>query len=883
MIKNLKRDVQYYLLANKRFYESMDRYDHKESDYLSQILPKLNADWKILRHGIWINCISKQDFPDQGWKIHLSSLPEHSREMLNVVSNFLIKKGVSFKFLLDKRILAITSSKAWSRGGSGKFITIYPSSEPEFRDLLQQLETMTGHFVGPYILSDKRYKDSKVLYYRYGGLKFTGRLNSRGQKVPVLISPQGEERADMRNPYYTLPDWVEEVFPETPKNEQPGLDNGRFIVEKALSFSNSGGVYLAKDLSTGKEVVIKEARPHIQFAKGIEAIELLRKEYRLLQKLESLAIAPKPVHSFQEWEHFFIVEEYLQAYVPLSDIAAQENIVLSTRPTKQTIAAFLEKYLTICGNLADLIDRLHGAGVVFGDFSINNIMVGAALNVKLIDFEGACDLSSGDKCALFTPGFADDEQMRGGKLTLENDYYAFGSVMLYYLTHLNNVQEIKPEMPAAAVREIIRDFGLPESLGDAIATLRDKNPLNRCSPKLLLSKISNKLSEPVDGLFPKDQPHGDNAALIRGAAEFIINSADYSRKDRLFPADPEVFETNPLSVAHGVTGILLTLSKLAPEHISPEMTAWLLDKPITPKNYPPGLYLGISGIAWGLLELGHTGRAEDTLRLSFNHPLLEKGHGLYYGLAGWGLTNLKFWLKTRKGIYLENAIAAAETLLRSSNKDGDTMCWMEGGKTELGFAHGASGVGLFFLYLHLATQKAAYADAARRALDFDLSNMVATKDEGLSCPKSKEDTKIIYPYLEYGSAGVGMACLRYLNVFGDKKYKLALDKIHIDCDRKYAVFPGRDLGLAGIGEFLWDAHLLTGDGKYKNSAERLAAGIRMFAIQAENGIAFPGNGLFRISCDYATGIAGIASFISRLGTSRKSDFMLDELLKENPL
>jgi hypothetical protein len=85
------------------------------------------------------------------------------------------------------------------------------------------------------------------------------------------------------------------------------------------------------------------------------------------------------------------------------------------------------------------------------------------------------------------------------------------------------------------------------------------------------------------------------------------------------------------------------------------------------------------------------------------------------------------------------------------------------------------------------------------------------------------------------------------------------------------------MGLAGIGDFLLDAWTFTGDDKYLQSAHRVAQGVMAFSVNRE-GIAFPGDSLSRLSCDYGTGSAGIALFLNRLLGRQGSDFLLDELL-----
>src|SRR5262249_59192945 len=133
---------------------------------------------------------------------------------------------------------------------------------------------------------------------------------------------------------------------------------------------------------------------------------------------------------------------------------------------------------------------------------------------------------------------------------------------------------------------------------------------------------------------------------------------------------------------------------------------------------------------------------------------------------------------------------------------------------------------------------------------------VAQEGGGLPWPKGPRADKIVYPYWEYGSAGVGIACLRYSAALGSPRYHEVLERIYLDCDRKYAVYPGRAMGLAGICEFLWDAFQFTGEERFLASALRLADGIRLFALREPEGVAFPCTGA-RIGCAFAVGTAGV--------------------------
>ena len=790
---------------------------------------------------------------------------------------------MSFKFLLDKKTLAITNSKAWSRGGSGKFITIYPNDTAHFKWLLEELYVLTGDFCGPYILSDKRYKDSKVLYYRYGGLRPNSRMNVSGHHIPILVSPEGKQEPDVRTPYYHLPGWVGELFPEKDADTGTGLNNGRYVVEACIHFSNTGGVYLAYDNITKTKVVIKEARAHIHAVTDkVDAAGMLKREYEILKVIEGAGVAPKPVELFKEWEHIFLVEEYLANYVTLHSYAAQDSVLFNAHPTAEQINSYLDRYVSMFRKLADIVEVLHSRNIIIGDFSANNVMINEITrDIKIIDLEGA-HVVGGEAYSIFTHGFSDAAQMKGAVPTRESDYYSFGAIMLYMLTHFNGILGLKPEAKSEVLEMVGYDFGLSGRIKRIIENLMHNIPAKRLKPGVLLNKK-------YDAVLKKPgviKLSGETALLsrraiagmVRSACDFIVSNADYARKDRLFPADPEVFETNPLSLAHGAMGVIYALSKLGRKP-NPEMIEWVRRHKISSLNYPPGLYLGMSGIAWGLLELGDVAGAEAVFEKTFEHPLLTASSSMYVGLAGWGMTNLKFWLATKKEIYINNATKAAELLTASVRNSALGVYWSEpDGTVPLGLAYGGSGIGLFLLYLYKATGNQKYREMAVGALDHDIAHAGEIKNGNISWPQKTGSDDILYPYWEYGSAGIGIVCLRYFRALKDDKYLKMVERIQASCEIKYAIFPGKNIGLAGFGEFLIDAYDITKDVKYKKSANKVASGLKLFAIHKENGVAFPGNGLARISCDYASGGSGIAMFLDRLVSGRPADFMVDELL-----
>lgn len=880
-------------IANNDFYEVIDYYKPDEQDLLNVVKGMLPDDWQFFRNGVWHGCQapseSERPLPMQGWKIHVSSSVGSAVETLEAVVPILREHQVNFKFALDFRILSFMNGKGWVRQGAGKFITIYPVDEEHFKFLIEELYQVTRHLNGPYILSDRRYKDSRAVYYRYGGIKPYGILTHKGEKMHMLLSPGGEKIPDIRRPYFFVPEWTKDPFEDAhraaarpqPDPTQITLKDGRYLVKSVFSFSNSGGVYLAEDRETGQEVVIKEARPMIVTTE--DATELLKKEYKILSKLAHTGIAPKPVDLFQDWEHYYLVQEYLTG-ASLSHYSARNNVMLFTHPTIENTEKFYHAFKTIFLQLAQCLKSLHDNGVIFSDLSPNNIIVKPdTLEIKIIDFESAFEAGEDNPILLYTPGFAYLDQMQGVASTSASDCFAMGAIMHFFLTPVNQLWMLNPRSRFLFVQNVTRDIGFPPAVADLIVGLIDKDASKRPTTEQVVEVLERE--QPLAAPYfsyegaEADPEYREN---VKGIVQYILNVADYTRKDRLFPADGRIFGTNPMSLAHGACGVAYAIKKVG-EELPERVVDWILERNKHPDLYPPGLYIGLSGVAWGMLEIGLGQEARDVLVSTHDHPMLYDSHDVYYGIAGSGMANLRFFMEFQDELFLRKAVEAGDFLLNTAERDERGVFWKEGGEIPLGYGFGASGVALFLLYLYRATGDERFLETGRGALDHDVSYGVSNLEDGLSWPRAVGSNSIVYPYWQFGAAGIGSVALRYHKVLGGEIYRDLLEKIYIETDRKYAVFPGQRLGLSGIGEFLLDAHRFLGDRRYLDSAYKIASGVSLFRIdKKEQGLAFPGDMLRRISCDYMTGSAGVGHFLHRLVTREAGSFNLDGLLTASP-
>jgi lantibiotic modifying enzyme len=250
--------------------------------------------------------------------------------------------------------------------------------------------------------------------------------------------------------------------------------------------------------------------------------------------------------------------------------------------------------------------------------------------------------------------------------------------------------------------------------------------------------------------------------------------------------------------------------------------------------------------------------------------ILERHYSYFHGMAGVGLANLYFYVRTRKMEYLAKANHLADALLKRAQAGDKGRYWEVDKLLHLGLGYGQSGVALFLLRLYELTGREDALLQGRQALEFDLSHGFEIESGVMSFPRAPSETTFV-PYLEEGSAGIAKVSMRY--GIWDR-----MDVILADTHRKYAGFAGLLYGLSSFIDVLTDAYVLSHETRFLEMARRPMAGIRdMYLIEREDGLATPGDGLFRVSCDYATGVAGVLRTLYRFRRCDAADFALDEV------
>lgn len=795
------------------------------------------------------------DLPIQGWKIHVSSNPKEGQTVLEVVSNLLFELSIPFKYVSNVWELIIKNSKYGDRSSSGKFITIYPKDENQFADLLEKLHILLKDFSkGPYILNDKRWLDGNI-YFRYGAFKEMYLIQGAA-KIPAIKSPSGELIPDSRTPYYTVPDFIEEpliIKKMTEEQEQTRatvteFDN--YNIESALHFSNGGGVYVANHVPSNNKVVLKEGRPNAGLdGQGRDAVERLKHEAKILEKLSGLEYVVSFHKIFQEWEHVFLVEEYIRGISLDTWLATSYPFA-----TQQNSSNYCRNVISIIKQLKEALNSIHGRGIGMGDLQPANVIITPENKIKLIDFEAASHAGDLKHSGLMRLGFIGSTD-----LTREqSDWFALLRIVRYMFLPIGPVQDLATDIIKKHDTWIMNQFG-----NQAIELIADIE--NECNKRLIMHQKS-LLSAPKKYFSRADLPQ--IIALIRAG---IVS--DLKLDIKLLSGDIRQYESlgGLINILTGGFGVIMSLMRTGDV---PEIAkSWALK--YSEEEYinqlDNGLFSGKAGIAGVLYELGMVERAKeiyDSIELEINNEDLS----IRTGLAGVGLAfisasylpNLKYLLNRANYIgFLLRDFLEKDVSVNSSDADA----------IPLGLIDGWAGVSLFYSALYQATGENVWIELALRSLEKDISQCVLD-DVGMYQLNDKENSRHM-PYLAGGSAGVGICMIELRHLLKSKRWEIELQGIGAVTSSKCFYSPGLFRGLGGmiLTANSIDIELQTG-GRFLDKALDT---LNLYVLGNEETLFIPGDYCYKLSGDIFSGASGMLLVLSGTGKDKFSWLPLPKL------
>ncbi|WP_395366559.1 class III lanthionine synthetase LanKC [Streptomyces sp. YH02] len=809
---------------------------------------------------------------EQGWKIHVSARLDRAQHVLDTVAGICFSEGVPFKHLSARLFFLFLHHKHAARAQAGKFCAVYPPDTATARRLLERLREALDGEEGPYVLTDRRFRDSRTVHYRYGSFGARSRLRADGTREGLVRDGSGREVVDLRLPAFHLPAGIADPFVEQEEKPHEGPILIRdYEVTRAVRLSNAGGAYQARDRRTGRTVFLKEARAHNGLVfDGTDAQQRLRHEYRVLCELHAAApgVGPEPLDHFTEWEHDFLVTEYV-AGQPLVGWLSRTSPLARADRTAESVGAYYAMCRHLLGALDASLGRLHAVGYRFGDLSLGNVVVTPSGGVRLVDFEAASALSTAPS-GMGTPGFTPPPCLRRNDTDpLSQDRYGMSAVALAFLAPFNEMAEHAPAN-LALLRRDLADMAPPPDLWqratafhvteDRTAGRAQDQAQNRAQDRA--QDQDQDQDAPVRLPSPAEldtDPRGCLTRLADDVAAGLLETADADRPEWAFPPSPEAFRTNNVCLAYGTAGVVHALHRAGvavPEEILERLRR---DTLALRDALPPGLLVGSAGVARVLAGLGRLDEAVDLLRDADGHPLTASCGTLADGRAGVGLAWSALHGLTGESSHLERAAAAGEGLLRTPD-----LTAALGEHDARGLLHGRSGVALFFHRLARDTGEARWLEAGRLLLHQELDRTFPLDDGALSISDDARLTRAM-PYLATGAAGVAAVLTRYVADAPDERCAAALPRlvagIRVSCATKEA---GLYRGLAGLTWFLTEHAGLTGTDAARGDALRAATGLLKYAVPYRRGVRFLGTGSLRFTADLSSGGAGVLLALHRL-------------------
>lgn len=785
-----------------------------------------DASWSHVDDGIWSYFEPRgMVLPEQGWKVHLSTTPDAAESLLELVSAYCLREGLAFKHLSRASVLAASNAKDAGREGSGKFVTIYPVTTVELHRALKDLGRLTADRDGPHILSDLRWHEGPV-FVRYGGFHRMF-VEIDGVPTPAIRHPDGHLVADLRRPGFEPPAWVgipsflRELVDQLRELRPP---DGFPQVTGVLHHSNAGGVYTATD--AGRDVVVKEARPHAGITPdGLTAVQRAEREARTLRRLPGRGTVAL-VRDFEALGHRYLVLERARG-VPLHQAVVARHPLVSAVVDESAVDAYREWAQSIGDRVRAIIEGVHAAGIAHGDVHPGNFLVDDDGTITLIDFEMARPLAENAPVAIGAPGFVAPDfasaDARGGAAA---DLFAVERIRLFLFAPMTPLLDLHPAKEAevrAWVTERFRPDGLPH-------------------PTVA------------------DQAHGDKSldTLVEDLSRQLLADATPDREDRLWPGDPVQFDEPPYALAHGALGPLLALHA-ATGNVPEQLVAWCTEA-MRAAPARSGLMDGLAGAAASWEMLGYHEAADDALERCLDAPLRWEAPGVYGGPAGTALGLLR--LADRHPELVAEARRIFDEV--ADRADG----WRERSSAPVatgagGMLRGPSGVALLALSLFDRGGERELLDLAEAAIRSDLDRCVPTADGSL---QMNEGWRFL-PYLGSGSVGVAHALAGLRDRDPSRELVTELSALELAAHPEFVLESGLFQGRSGLMLFL--------AGAGTDSVDRAAAlrrHVRLLALHAirrPHGVGFPGRALLRLSCDLATGSAGVLWTLASIRDGRR--------------
>ncbi|WP_255277827.1 class IV lanthionine synthetase LanL [Actinomadura madurae] len=848
---------------------------------------------EIVADDTWVSVHDPRfDIPAQGWKLHVSARPGTLAATLDRVLPVLLGTACDFKAARSAAVLSDLNSGDGDAGAVGKAVTVYPAPD-EVTALGHALAEALAGMAGPRIVSDRRVRPDAPVYYRYAPFLPQYKVDENGEFSLIVVGPSGDTLPGAAGAEFTCPPWATDPFRSAPSEAaaasspatsspatsspatsspatsspatqasaasaeagsaaaKPGrMIGGRYRVTSGVMRGPRGSVYRA-EAPDGRPVIVKEARAYVgERPEGFDLRMYLRNELRILRALTGIPGVPEALDHFRHGEDEYLVmtdagTTDLNRHVAESGVYSDGDLT------------------ALASRILEVLDAVHERGVVVRDLSPKNIVVEDG-RCTLIDFgtSGYEDLQMPG----WSRGFSVPDQRTGRPSTPADDYFSLGATLFYAATGLNPVI-IDPD-PVRGVERTLqclsRIFPNPTGTVALLHHLLSLDPTERTSAAESIR---------TGGEAPTPRPYAPPIHLTDDLLSAVLahttrEVVGYAERLMEGPADARRSAPPVTNVYAGSAGVGMELLQ------HPEARAMGLDLAhwtaanLPPTNLPPSLYFGLTGTAIFLTTAGvpSPGRVELT-----GEERADQAHGL----AGIGTGHLLLASLTPDGDHLATATECARRLLaRRLHRAGRPPRTTSGLRTirrGLGRGHRLRPRRRRHSRLPPGPPPRHRRHRLRRRCPRTLhrpGQVSRSPDRRAGLPSGRP----MGASWCQGMSGVATALLHAASAYNDDTYLSLATRIADACTQvaPRAWVTSQCCGLAGIGEALIDVAVATDDNTYWHHAEQIAELMLIRAGGPHEAPTFPGNDLDTQAFTWATGTAGVLTFLRRLTTRTPS-------------
>jgi hypothetical protein len=800
----------------------------------------------------------------QGWKLHLSARPESLNATVDRVMPVLLEAGCDFKIIASAERLREFNSGLYGTGAVGKAVTIYPNQDAMVALAHRLADVLTG-FDGPHINSDRRVRPDAPVFYRFGPFSPRLRMNEAGWIDITLKAPDGRVTSGVAGDTYSSPEWAEDPFSRngTSGARLPRIDGALVIgdhyrVVGAIARTHRGSSYRAVDLRSGHAVVVKEARAFVETSNG-DTRKYLRNERRVLNTLDGIVGVPRVVDHFAYGDDEFLVTSDLGSSNLRNDVVDFGVFAWESSSPRNV--------WDLARAIVRILDDVHQRGAIYRDLSPKNIVALGDGGWGLVDFE----LSRFDGAQRYgwTPGYTHARQRRNEPGVVEDDYFSLGATMFHAVTGLDPIViDRNPETNIARTISCLTAIcGAHALIVTIIRNLLDSDATVQANAVRKLRETTVLGTRPRATVARRRPPLGPvfrhTLDAVLGHANAIL--ADDVRKGGLPP---------PITAYAGTAGIVMVLAQHPGALTTASELARITARIVERVDTPPALLYGRMGISLALQAVanatsdGHLHCAADAIMPGKDDVANEQRVDVTHGLAGLGIGYLAFAATASDpGPYRTLADQCAARLLHGEAMIDEQLRALPVGNVAHGisvadgFAHGRAGIA-YFLLTHAAQSGHEGSRRQARKLIDALADLVPDL-------ASRAETRVARPMAAswcQGLAGIGTTLVRGACFFDDERLLKAAQTAATGC---LAVAPRVPLvtqccGLAGIGEFLLDLAIVTGDIHYRQNAIDVLNLMLIRSGGSRSAPCFPDNSMATNTPGWATGASGVLSFLRRL-------------------